>query len=305
MAKKQLTVSIGVFVYNEEKNISHLLEALSKQKTSLINISEIIVVSSGSTDNTNQIVKNFTKKNRKIRLIAQKTREGKASAINLFLRNAKNDVVVIESGDTIPHENCIENLCKPFIKSLDLGLTGARSIPTNDKNTCLGYIIHYWWWMHNELPRFGEMIAFRKNIVPQISNKTAVDEADAEAIISNKGYKKMQIPNAIANNHGAERFKDLIKQRKRVYIGHKILEKEKNYSVQSFNSKRLLSLTLKYIRQEKSFKGVLYIFCGALIEVYSRILGFYDLYFKKKNPYIWEISNTTKLVKTNLQNPGG
>jgi len=294
---KKTNISVGVFVYNEEKNIGYLLEALLKQKTKKIEINEIIVVSSECKDNTDNIVNDFKKKNKKIILLTQEKREGKASAINLFLKNAKNDIVIIESGDTIPKEDCIENLCSPFLKNEKLGLTGARSIPTNNKNTCLGYIIHYWWWMHNELPRFGEMIAFRKSLYPQINAKTAVDEADIEATITNDGYEKMQVSSAIANNHGAESFRDLIKQRKRVYIGHKLLMKEKMYSVQSFNVKKLLSLTWNYIKQEKSFKGAGYIFIGILIEGYSRVKGAYELKIKRKNPVIWEISRSTKQVK--------
>jgi cellulose synthase/poly-beta-1,6-N-acetylglucosamine synthase-like glycosyltransferase len=287
-------VSIGVFVYNEEKNISNILTALSKQKTRKVKIDEILVVSSGSTDRTDEIISKFARKNRRIKLVAQKKREGKASAINLFLRKAKNDIVTIESGDTIPKEDCIENLCSPFLEDKNLGLTGARAIPTNDKNTYLGYIIHYWWWMHNELPRFGEMIAFRKHLAPQISDKTAVDEAYVEAIITNKGYGKRQIPSARINNHGAETLRDLIKQRKRVYIGHLLLQKEKSYSVQSFNSSRILGLTLKYLRKEKSLKGAFYIFLGFLIEVYSRAKGFWEMKVQRKNPYIWQFSKNTK-----------
>jgi biofilm PGA synthesis N-glycosyltransferase PgaC len=290
-------ISIGVFVYNEEKNIGYLLEALLKQKLEKIDINEIIVVSSECKDNTDNIVRGFSKKNKKVILLTQEKREGKASAINLFLKNAKNDIVVIESGDTIPKEDCIENLCTPFLENKKLGLTGVRCIPTNDKNTCLGYIIHYWWWMHNELPRFGEMIAFRKSFYPQINDKTAVDEADIEAAIVNKGYEKMQVPSAVANNHGAESFKDLIKQRKRVYIGHKLLMKDKGYTVQSFNFNRMGVLTVKYIKQEKSLWGAGCIFVGGVIEVYSRMKGFYELKFKKSNPVIWEISKSTKQVK--------
>lgn len=295
--KKSNKVSVGVFVYNEEKNISRILGALLKQKTKKVKINEIIVVSSGSTDSTDNIAREIARKNRVIRLVVQKKREGKASAINLFLREARNDIAVIESGDTIPEPDCIEELCSPFLENKKLALTGARAIPTNNKNTLLGYIIHYWWWMHNALPRFGEMIAFRKSAAPQISDKTAVDEAYIEAMITNQGYEKKQIPSAIVHNHGAETLHDLVKQRKRVYIGHMLLQKEKNYTVQSFNSSRMLSLTLEYIRQEKSLKGAFYIFIGALIEIYSRIRGFWELKVQRKNPYIWQISKTTKKVE--------
>ncbi len=294
--KTNLKVSVGVFVYNEEKNISNILDALLKQKLNRIEISEIIVVSSGSTDKTNSIVKSFSEKNRRIKLLIQKTRQGKASAINLFLKNAKCSIVVVESGDTIPERDCIENLCRPFLESKKLGLTGARAIPTNNKDSFLGYVIHYWWWVHNELPRFGEMIAFRKDLSPQISKTTAVDEAYIEALISSKGYEKKQISEAVVRNHGAEKLKDLIKQRKRVYIGHRHLEREKTYVVESFNFSRIFFLTLKYILKEKSVKGFFYLIGGALIEVYSRILGMIELN-QGKNPYVWDTAESTKKVR--------
>jgi len=291
-------VSIGVLAYNEERNIGHLLNSLLNQKTEKVKIYEIIVVSSASTDDTDKIVKDFAMKYKKVKLLVQKSREGKASAINIFLKNAKTKIVVIESGDTIPRENCIENLCKPFLENEKIGFTGVRSIPTNDKNTFLGYIIHYWWWISNELPRFGEMVAFRKDLTSEISTKTAVDEAYIEAIISNKGYLKRQIPEAIIDNHGSETIKDMIKQRKRIYIGHKLLIKEKKYSVNSFNFPRIGLLTLKYIfKKERSIKGFFFLLGGAFIEVYSRIWGMYDLFIAKKNPYVWDIAKSTKNVR--------
>ncbi|MBU0666785.1 MAG: glycosyltransferase [Nanoarchaeota archaeon] len=51
MKMVKMDVSIGVMAYNEEGNINSLLNALLKQKTKQAFIKEIIVVSSGSTDN--------------------------------------------------------------------------------------------------------------------------------------------------------------------------------------------------------------------------------------------------------------
>jgi biofilm PGA synthesis N-glycosyltransferase PgaC len=57
----KIRVSIGICVYNEEKNIGRLLDKLLTQKTDLSDISEIYVVSSGSKDRTNEIVRTFAK----------------------------------------------------------------------------------------------------------------------------------------------------------------------------------------------------------------------------------------------------
>ena len=51
-----LTASVGVMAYNEEQNIGKLLAALKGQSLENVEIRQIIVVSSGSTDRTDDIV---------------------------------------------------------------------------------------------------------------------------------------------------------------------------------------------------------------------------------------------------------
>jgi len=55
----QLRCSVGVTAYNEEANIGRLLDALLNQHLHDVEISEIIVVASGCTDNTIPIVESI------------------------------------------------------------------------------------------------------------------------------------------------------------------------------------------------------------------------------------------------------
>jgi len=55
-------------------------------------ISEIIVVSSGSTDRADEIVKEYSNIDDRIILIRQPQRRGKASAINEILKASTNDI---------------------------------------------------------------------------------------------------------------------------------------------------------------------------------------------------------------------
>ena len=66
-----MNVSIGVLAYNEEQNIEIVINSLLKQKTFSVNIREIIIVSSGSNDKTNEIVEKISDKNKKVRLIKE------------------------------------------------------------------------------------------------------------------------------------------------------------------------------------------------------------------------------------------
>ena len=68
----QLLVSIGIMAYNEEKNISHLLDSILNQKLNSRLIKEIIVISSGSADQTNKIVKQYANKNKNNQAVREK-----------------------------------------------------------------------------------------------------------------------------------------------------------------------------------------------------------------------------------------
>ena len=83
--------------YNEEKNIGRLLQTLLDQKLEEVQISNIFVISSGCTDKTEEIVKEFSQKDERIKLLTQEKREGKPSAINFFIKNAKRAELSISS----------------------------------------------------------------------------------------------------------------------------------------------------------------------------------------------------------------
>jgi cellulose synthase/poly-beta-1,6-N-acetylglucosamine synthase-like glycosyltransferase len=299
--KNKLSISICIPSYNEGKNIKKILNALCCQKTDKVTINKIVVVSSGSTDDTNEIVQRYCKNYPNVVLINEIERNGKASAINEFLNVVDDEVVVIESADTIPENNTIEKLCEPFINDKKIGMTGGAPIPVNDPNTFLGYIIHVWWWFHRHIPRFGEIIAYR-NILKSISPTTAVDEAYIQAKLVQLKYRIIHIEEAVVHNKGPETIGDLIKQRRRIFNGHSRLYQEENIKINNMTKSSINLLFFEY--EIYSFKQLIWFIGGVLIEVYARFLGAYDTYHKKINPYIWETATTTKnlSLKTEIGN---
>ena len=299
------SISIGVCVYNEENNIKNLLNSLLNQKN--VKIKEIIVVSSACTDKTEEIIEKKFADNPKIILIKQEKREGKASAINLLLKHVSGDIVVLESGDTIPVEDTIEHLTKPF-KYENIGMTGGKPIPVNNPNTFIGFTVHLLWNLHHKLalknPKLGELVAFRRRLINNIPNDTAVDEACIEALIKEKGYELVYVPNAIVSNKGPENISDFLKQRRRIFAGHIHLKRTKGYTPSSMKS-NVLQLIMKDL--ELKPKEIMWTFGAMLLEFYGRLLGSYDFFIKNENPYIWNIAETTKsrileTAKTNNPN---
>jgi len=63
MAQKIIKVSIGIMAYNEEANIGRLLARLLEQRTQKVKIEKILVVASGCTDRTEDIVRHWSQKN--------------------------------------------------------------------------------------------------------------------------------------------------------------------------------------------------------------------------------------------------
>src|SRR5207249_3357514 len=149
----------------EEANIGKLLDGLLEQELYAVQISEIVVVASGCEDRTEEIVRAYAARDPRIRLIVQAAREGKSAAVNLIVREAREAIVVIESGDTLPRRDSIENLVRPF-RDPTVGMTGAQKVPVNASDQFVGYLSHLRLQLEHQLcldvPRLGELIAFRR-----------------------------------------------------------------------------------------------------------------------------------------------
>jgi len=290
-----MDVSVGIMAFNEEQNIGRLLKALLSQKLNQIKIKEIIVVSDGSTDKTNEIVRKFMKKNKIVKLITGNKRKGKALAINQFIKTANSKILVLESADTLPKRNCIEKLCLPLLKK-NVGICASHPAPINKKDSFMGFTINLLWLLHHRVslknPKFGELIAF-KNIIKVISN-TAVDEEYIAMIIQKKGLLTQYIPNAIVFNKGPTTIKDFLRQRRRIYCGHLELKKKSNYEVSTIGNLNIFKNLIATLDTRPNH--LIWNFGAVVLEAYARLLGIMDFYSKKEHT-IWEIADSTKKLE--------
>ena len=89
---RPIRCSLGITAHNDEANIGQLLEAIRRQRLHQVVIVEIIVVASGCTDRTEDIVRQYAATDPRVQLLTQEKREGKASAINVFLAHARETI---------------------------------------------------------------------------------------------------------------------------------------------------------------------------------------------------------------------
>jgi len=298
-----ISCSMGIMAHNEEANIGRLLEAVISQQLKTVAITEIVVVASGCTDNTEAIVLECAKSDPRIRLLSQEKRMGKASAINDYLPQAKEKILVLCSADLLPETDALEQLVAPFADP-EVGMTSSRPVPVNDPKEFMGFAAHMLWNLHHKIAmtsfKAGEMIAIRK-IFERIPYHTAVDEASMEPVIRGQGFQAQYVPTAIVYNKGPETVADFLRQRRRIYAGHLAVHDTLGYSVSTFNGRKILGTLLRNLDWHPQAFCRTWAIVG--LEVYGRILGLRD-YKKRRNHQIWEIATTTKQLKM-AANPKG
>jgi biofilm PGA synthesis N-glycosyltransferase PgaC len=289
--------SVGITAYNEEANIGQLLQAMLDQRLHSVEISEVIVVASGCEDRTMDIVQEYMAKEPRVKLIVQECREGKTSAVNLFLQKAQEDICVLESGDTLPGEDSIEKMVRMF-EDPQVGMTGAHKVPVNAPQQVIGYLSHLRLKLEHqlclEIPRTGELIAFRK-VFDHIPPDVAMDEAFVEALIVKGGMQVRYAPEAVVFNMGPETLGDFVRQRRRNFAGHLHLKDKYGYKVSSLENSRVLRIALEEVWG--ALRLIYMLAALASIEALSRLLGAYDYYIKREKHVVWDMAWTTKQVE--------
>jgi poly-beta-1,6-N-acetyl-D-glucosamine synthase len=288
------TFDIGICAHNEAGNIDRLLHLCAGSKVQDYFLEKIIVISSQSTDSTNELVGKFANEDRRIDLVTESTRTGKSSAVNKILKLSNADIVVLISADVLPSKDALDKLLQPF-HDPKVGMVGSKIMPVNGYHTISGNIIRFIWNLHDILasvePKFGEAIAFRKEIVNRLEPSIIADEAFIEMKVKDAGYKMHYAPDSKIFNRGPETMFEFLEQRKRVYAGHLQLKMKYGYSVSSLKPKNLMK-TLFIGRKNAQFR---YVLAAIVTEGVARAWGTLSFMTGKKD-HVWRILKSTKRI---------
>jgi cellulose synthase/poly-beta-1,6-N-acetylglucosamine synthase-like glycosyltransferase len=296
MQPATIPVTLGITAHNEAANIGRLLDLILAQQLRTVVLREIVVISSGSTDGTDAIVAEYATREPRIRLLVQPRREGKASALNLLLRESAEKIIILSSADLQPALDSVELLAAPFADP-ETGMTACRPVPVNDPATFMGFATHLLWELHHQINlesfKAGEMIAFRR-IFERIPQKTAVDEASIEPLIRGQGYGVRYVPEAVVRNKGPETVSDFLRQRRRIYAGHLEMADTLGYTVSTMSSGRIARLLLKNLTWRP--RALLWTAAVVGLEACGRWLGKRD-YRARRDHSVWEIATSTKKLQ--------
>ncbi len=283
---------MAICAHNEASNIGRLLQTTASAITHRYSLDRIFVVSSGSGDGTDDLVAAMARKDKRICLISEKERRGKANAVKEFLAKSKADIIVMISADVLPVGNCIDRILQPF-EDERVGMTGCRVMPVNGLHSVCGNVVRFIWQLHDAAsriePKFGEVIAFRRDAVDFMDSDIIADEAFIEMKVSQLGFKFNYVRDASVLNRGPDTWYEFLEQRKRVYEGHLQLRARYGYRVSTMKIGNLLRLLNRNYNRTKPQYFVLAI----MVESLARSMAVVSFRTHRSN-HMWRILKSTK-----------
>ena len=176
-------VSIVIAVFNEEKYIKQKMENsmdLEYPKERF----ELIVVSDGSNDGTNDILKGFQTSG--VKVLSYPERRGKPTALNLGVAEARGEIVFFTDARQMLEKTALRELVANFSDPLVGSASGELILITDDRSVSSEGMGLYWEvekWMrekesqiHSMLGATGAIYAIRKSIFSPIPFETILDD---------------------------------------------------------------------------------------------------------------------------------
>lgn len=132
-----MKISVVITVFNEENNVSRLINSLLSQA---MRFDEIVIVDGGSKDKTAEIIRHFQKKDKRIKLLVEKC--SRARGRNLGIDIARNEIVALTDAGCLVHKNWLERITEPFAnKEVDVVAGFYRMIGKTAFQKALSYFL--------------------------------------------------------------------------------------------------------------------------------------------------------------------
>jgi cellulose synthase/poly-beta-1,6-N-acetylglucosamine synthase-like glycosyltransferase len=215
-------VTFVIAAYNEERRIAEKLEntlALDYPPEAI----EVLVVSNGSTDRTDEIVRACT--DPRVRLIVM-PRPGKMPALNEGARQAQGEILVLTDADFLLDRHTLRLLTSKFADPEVGGVCGARntSIRRDGDATGDGEGLYARWdkWQKERESRIGSVFAadgllyaIRRSLYVPVSDPMQADDMAISMQIPLQGFRLLFEPAATAYEkavvHAREEFRRKIR----------------------------------------------------------------------------------------------
>jgi len=127
-------ITVLMSVYNSQDTISFAIESILNQTFSDF---EFIIINDGSSDNTLSILNNYSKKDKRIRIIDQMNK-GLTRSLNIGIRLAKGKYIARQDDDDLSLPQRLEKEVQLLEKYDEIVLVGTNQYEVKNNNESLG-----------------------------------------------------------------------------------------------------------------------------------------------------------------------
>jgi len=253
-------ISIVVTVKNEADSIPELLDSLLIQEKPF----EIIIVDANSNDGTQNIIKQYAKKHKEIKLYIHEGSRGEGR--NFGVEKSKGDIIAFTDGGCIADKNWLSELRKELKKKYDVvaGETINEGPFQEIKRVSVKYkecgdITHPSCNLAYERELFNKIGGFDTRFI-------TAEDIDLNLRAVDAGAEIAYNPNALIYRRTAQNFVSLIKQSFWYGYGRKQLTLKHGRLWRSYSPQNMLQTQL-------SFSGILRLGFGLIGYLVCKITG--------------------------------
>lgn len=221
-------VSVIIPVYNEEEGIERTLKTILASDYPKDKF-EVIVVDDGSIDRSLELAKKFESQG--VRVFAKKKNTGKGSALNLGIKRCKGEIVFSMDADTFVESQSLKKMTRYFKNKQVMSVSPAITI--YKPKTILQRVQYIEYLLGLFLRKAfasvnaihvtpGAFSAYRKSFFDKYGGydeNNITEDLELALRVQYKGYVIENCPEAPAYTIAPKKFSDLVKQRKRWYVG--------------------------------------------------------------------------------------
>jgi len=222
------TVSVLIAAYNEAKVVNKTIATILESDYPNLNI---LVVDDGSKDDTAGVVTAAYGSHPRVTVI-QKPNGGKASALNLGIKQCEGEIIVALDADTVFDRDTISKLVRHFADPAIGAVSGNVKVGNRNNPLTIWQAVEYITSQNFDRRAFdllncitvvpGAVGAWRKDAVilaGLYSSQTLAEDTDLTFKIRRLGYRIVTDNSALAYTEAPDTLRDLAKQRFRWAFG--------------------------------------------------------------------------------------
>ncbi|MVT08093.1 glycosyltransferase family 2 protein [Chitinophaga tropicalis] len=218
-------VTLMVAAYNEEAFIREKIANTLSLDYPADKV-QIIFVTDGSSDNTNNIIKEYPR----ITLLYEAERRGKTMAVNRAMKYVKSPFVVFCDANTLLNKDVLNRLLIHFRDPATGAVAGEKKILVPGDAAAEGAGEGMYWKYESLLKKWdaelysvmgaaGELFAIRTELYEDIPADTILDDFMISFGINKKGYRVAYAPDAYAMETPSASLEDEYKRKVRISAG--------------------------------------------------------------------------------------